>query len=1548
MKHRQAVYRTLPPRQTSHALFVGEIVGKYSGMQRNAGKLPLTHRLAASSDHRKRMSIPKPSPLQVQIVLPNPAPGPVRVIERERPVYRDRIVTAVQPTNLETAKPSRSDAPEPPKERVIEREKIIERDRIVERKEIVERERVVEKKVVIVREVERIIREQRILREQAVMLPIRESEGARPVSDVQPRRRRQDGPFVHPNHPTQPDRLNHGDERRTDTEPLTGSIGHSKVEPATSSDRAQVRQAGSTERSEQTLQPRQADQPRQGQSIQGQSRETEQSIRSRRSGQPALLGNIDNSVQTSQEEQTNHAVQSSPSATTGHPDATSSDFRALVQGDLSAELAMRRQSWPLHIAKKSGWRTPQERVQQEKNKPQPRTKRDRRNKKKKRDKTQTQTQTQTSRAVNAKPSLPGITLINRKMRRSDGMSGQSKWRLSSAMPSPLRENRPGVRQAPPGTAPKQADFDTPVVNHENTNSESGTRDWPVVAGRAVIADPLRIRKDKPAQYRIVQAAERSASPLEPNGRNLSGQSFTVLAHLLRNGNRGQEGTTAKPAFLQGKALQRHTIPLTWSSRPARSIAAQSVAQSPSPQDAQSKYESFASAQNGKQGRAKTTQSFPTGKGDSVADSGQRWSSLRPVHIRNRMLPAMNQPLTELRAHIDMNAVGKPESPGFETQAAVRDKAASAAMQDVESAKSDQDMTSSVSLQNAERTVIGPDAETAPIVQDEGTAEIVQAKLMRSGQPERAPTVHIRQQSRGTSDDNLQVVKGTIKRNQTETIARHEQNPTERSDMPIAKFVASGPTRAADGSSVRKAEDTQAGALLQERGMQKASRPSKPRISLSHALRTQSNRYSSEVDRSANSAAMPPSDAAASGSGGRGTSARDANPPGSIIRGMTAPDSIARETIARGANLPSSIVRGTMVRGVNGTGSNVRETIARGANEPGLIVRGTMVRGANEPSSIVHGTLARGANAPGSNVRGTIARGANAPGSIVHGTIVRGANAPGSNVRGTMVRGANEPGSIVRETMAQGANSPGSIVRGTMAQDTNEPGSNVRGTMAQGANAPGSNVRGMMARDASEPGSNVRGTMARNANEPGSTARGTMVRDANLPSLIVRGTMVRDANEPGSNVRGIIARGTVAPGPILRRKIARDANEPGSNVRGTMARGANLPSLIVRGTMAQGANEPGSNGQGAIMPSSIVQRVRAQRSNAEASRRHGADSQIQHSSAPGTHGLIGSGTNAQVQTEAGIGRNAQQSIPLVNAAQADSVQQRDVPSRGTALWRDSRADRQQRADYPEQGTRPRITSASVIVQRRQALPLPRHSRAAVSEQQSLPRHSQAGRHPALQQRQSRRQLASQQSAAAIAMQPSASMFGAASATAMLQQSAPAADKILPGITLAARSNAASAASVQAQIAHRGLSANPRAPAGTIVPWQQAALSHTQILAVQQQSGPAATDAAFAAIPLAYASSQAGGAAANAGHGPPGAAIPGSTTAPPMEFRRQQAPPAAPPPEASASPSAVKSAIDPEQLQQAISKLPMLNPDQIADQVYKALAKRMKFEQRLQGY
>jgi hypothetical protein len=91
--------------------------------------------------------------------------------------------------------------------------------------------------------------------------------------------------------------------------------------------------------------------------------------------------------------------------------------------------------------------------------------------------------------------------------------------------------------------------------------------------------------------------------------------------------------------------------------------------------------------------------------------------------------------------------------------------------------------------------------------------------------------------------------------------------------------------------------------------------------------------------------------------------------------------------------------------------------------------------------------------------------------------------------------------------------------------------------------------------------------------------------------------------------------------------------------------------------------------------------------------------------------------------------------------------------------------------------------------------------------------------------------------------------------------------------------------------------------------------------------------------------------------PAAALRGGRTTPAsshgpaaaMELRRTapvQAP-AAQPAQAEAA-NAAPTPINAEQLQQALSKLPQLHTDQLADQVYKSLVKRMKFEQRLHGY
>jgi hypothetical protein len=68
--------------------------------------------------------------------------------------------------------------------------------------------------------------------------------------------------------------------------------------------------------------------------------------------------------------------------------------------------------------------------------------------------------------------------------------------------------------------------------------------------------------------------------------------------------------------------------------------------------------------------------------------------------------------------------------------------------------------------------------------------------------------------------------------------------------------------------------------------------------------------------------------------------------------------------------------------------------------------------------------------------------------------------------------------------------------------------------------------------------------------------------------------------------------------------------------------------------------------------------------------------------------------------------------------------------------------------------------------------------------------------------------------------------------------------------------------------------------------------------------------------------------------------------PMELRKTPVPQPVPQPQEMSAPPVQK--IDMEQLQQAIGKLQPFNPDQLAEQVYKALSKRLKFEQRLRGY
>lgn len=222
--------------------------------------------------------------------------------------------------------------------------------------------------------------------------------------------------------------------------------------------------------------------------------------------------------------------------------------------------------------------------------------------------------------------------------------------------------------------------------------------------------------------------------------------------------------------------------------------------------------------------------------------------------------------------------------------------------------------------------------------------------------------------------------------------------------------------------------------------------------------------------------------------------------------------------------------------------------------------------------------------------------------------------------------------------------------------------------------------------------------------------------------------------------------------------------------------------------------------------------------------------------------------------------------------------------------------------------------------------------------------------------------SRPSAAAIAMQPFVQPFETEAVAAALRQRASLPDGASMDMAPMAQAYASMSANAPSRISHRAQSIRQHSFAGVFGRPRQAAqasrmtlaasrptATSASALAAPRPAGPDAAETAFEAVPLAYASAQTGAAAASAGPNPPVALASDAAAAPTLELRRQPAPPpATPAPEAPASPSAVKAAIDLEQLQQAISKLPMLNPDQIADQVYKAIARRMKFEQRLQGY
>ncbi|MEK0313960.1 hypothetical protein [Cohnella sp. 56] len=135
-----------------------------------------------------------------------------------------------------------------------------------------------------------------------------------------------------------------------------------------------------------------------------------------------------------------------------------------------------------------------------------------------------------------------------------------------------------------------------------------------------------------------------------------------------------------------------------------------------------------------------------------------------------------------------------------------------------------------------------------------------------------------------------------------------------------------------------------------------------------------------------------------------------------------------------------------------------------------------------------------------------------------------------------------------------------------------------------------------------------------------------------------------------------------------------------------------------------------------------------------------------------------------------------------------------------------------------------------------------------------------------------------------------------------------------------------------MSHRGATAAPSAPA------------EPALAAAAAPSAPPAAAGYAAPSPLRYAE-RPRAAAASA----PAAAMPAAGPAPAaeLELRRQPRPAAEAQPPAPPEPQQPPQ-LSAEQLQQAVRAMPELDPERLADTVYTALMRRMKFEQRLSGY
>ncbi|MFC5702286.1 hypothetical protein ACFPVX_13370 [Cohnella faecalis] len=541
------------------------------------------------------------------------------------------------------------------------------------------------------------------------------------------------------------------------------------------------------------------------------------------------------------------------------------------------------------------------------------------------------------------------------------------------------------------------------------------------------------------------------------------------------------------------------------------------------------------------------------------------------------------------------------------------------------------------------------------------------------------------------------------------------------------------------------------------------------------------------------------------------------------------------------------------------------------------------------------------SATGSQQRPSVNGGTSAPLSLQRPSVNGGTSAPLSQQRSSVNSGTSAPLSQQRPSVNGGSSAPLSQQRSSVNGGTSAPLSHKRSAPNGQTSATGSQQRPSVNGGTSAPLSHKRSASSDQTSATGSQQRPSVNGGTSAPLSHKRSASSDQTSETGSQQRPSENGGTSAPLSHKRSASSDQTSTTGSQQRPTVNGETSAPLSHKRSassdqTSATGSQQRSSVIGGASAPMSHKRSASNGQTSATGSQQRPSILML-HKRA-----MLNDRTTAR-QSKRRSPVNGGQPAPFTNSRSALNDQNRASQFQNRAF---ANGETTASMSHIRAASNDRTTASNS-----QLRPTAVDEQTAISGQAATMSHNWQSPMATMSIALSHMRMLTPDTESSMLSKNRQSPAG--TATAMLshkRQTAAASIAVADRPTIAARARVA-------------------APHQPPAPPQQAA-------AAAQQAAPHAE--------LAHAAPASAGRRGQ----PPTAQAPRAPAAA-LELRRSapQASPAQPEPSREIKIDAPPQ-IDAEQLKQALSSLPQLNPDQLADQVYKSLMKKMKFEQRLRGF